>query len=107
MSFFAFTVIPIATSIYYSFTNYDILKAPVWNGIANFRTMMHDELFWKSLQVTFVYTFSAVPLRLAFALFIAMLLNRKLRWDPQQQQFLGDEEAKAMLDRPMRQPWVL
>jgi multiple sugar transport system permease protein len=80
LGFFAFTVIPIVTSIYYSFCNYDILKAPVWSGLANFKTMMHDELFWKSLQVTFIYTFSAVPLRLAFALFVAMLLNRSMRW---------------------------
>lgn len=79
LGFFAFTIIPIATSIYYSFTNYDILKAPVWNGIANFTTMMHDGLFWKSLEVTFVYAFSSVPLRLAFALFIALLLNRRMR----------------------------
>jgi multiple sugar transport system permease protein len=79
LGFFAFTIIPIVTSIYYSFCSYDILKAPVWSGLANFTTMMHDELFWKSLEVTFVYTFSAVPLRLAFALFIAMLLNRRMR----------------------------
>lgn len=76
LGFLAFTIIPIVTSIYYSFTDYDILKAPVFFGLENFRRMLRDELFWKSLQVTFVYTFFSVPLRLAFALFIAMLLNR-------------------------------
>lgn len=77
VGFFAFTIIPILTSIYYSFTDYDILKAPIFTGLENFRRMVNDELFWKSLKVTFTYAFSSVPLRLVFALFIAMLLNRK------------------------------
>jgi hypothetical protein len=38
---------------------------------------------------------------------IAMKLNRKLRWDPAAEQFVGDEEANRMLERPMRKPWVL
>ena len=38
---------------------------------------------------------------------IAMLLKRKLRWDPAQEQFAGDEEANRMLTRPMRAPWRL
>jgi multiple sugar transport system permease protein len=79
LGFFAFIIFPMMVSMYYSFTDYDILEAPVWNGIANFQTMLGDPLFWKSLQVTFVYAFTAVPLRLAFALFIAMLLNRNIR----------------------------
>jgi multiple sugar transport system permease protein len=79
LGFFAFTIIPIITSLWYSFTDYDILKSPVFNGMENFRAMMHDPLFWKSLEVTFIYAFFSVPLRLAFALFIAMLLNRQAR----------------------------
>jgi len=38
---------------------------------------------------------------------IAMLLKRKLRWDPVQEQFAGDDEANRMLTRPMRAPWHL
>jgi hypothetical protein len=38
---------------------------------------------------------------------IAMLLNRKLQWDPVREQFLGDEQAKGMLARPIRGPWQL
>jgi len=38
---------------------------------------------------------------------IAMLLKRKLRWDPIREQFAGDEEANRMLTRPMRAPWHL
>jgi predicted dehydrogenase len=36
---------------------------------------------------------------------IAARLERKLRWDPEMEQFLNDEEANALLDRPMRPPW--
>ena len=38
---------------------------------------------------------------------IAMKLRRKLRWDPAAEQFVGDDEANAMLERPMREPWKL
>ena len=38
---------------------------------------------------------------------IAMLLNRKLQWDPVKEQFLGDAEANGMLSRPMRGQWRL
>jgi predicted dehydrogenase len=38
---------------------------------------------------------------------IAMLLGRKLKWDPQTERFPGDQEANRMLSRPMREPWTL
>jgi myo-inositol 2-dehydrogenase/D-chiro-inositol 1-dehydrogenase len=38
---------------------------------------------------------------------IAMRLGRKLRWDPDNEQFIGDEQANRMLWRPMRSPWTL
>jgi predicted dehydrogenase len=38
---------------------------------------------------------------------IAMLTERKLRWDPQKEVFLDDEQANRMLSRPMRSPWHL
>jgi len=37
--------------------------------------------------------------------YIAMRLNRKLKWDPDREQFTNDEEANRMLSRPMRSPW--
>jgi multiple sugar transport system permease protein len=77
--FLAFTAVPIFFSLYYSFTEYDILASPVFNGIKNFRRMMEDELFWKSLGVTFYYAFVSVPLRLVFAFFVALLFKRASR----------------------------
>jgi len=76
IGFFSFTLIPMLASLYFSFTDYDIFSAPRWIGLGNFQTMFFEEpTYWKSVGATFLYVFTAVPLRLAFALGIAMLLN--------------------------------
>ncbi len=38
---------------------------------------------------------------------IAMILGRKLRWDPAAERFVGDSEADAMLQRRQREPWSI
>jgi hypothetical protein len=38
---------------------------------------------------------------------IAIKLGRKLRWDPEVEGFVNDDEANRLLDRPMRAPWRL
>ncbi len=82
ISFFAFTFIPIIASLALSFTDYDILSRgwPEWVGLHNYiRMFTEDGRYMKSVKATFYYVFMAVPLRLAFALFVAMLLNTKRR----------------------------
>lgn len=77
-TFFAFTLIPIIASLILSFTDYDILSPPTWVGLENFQRMFTaDPRYWRSVKATFYYVFTAVPLRLAFALAVAMLLNTK------------------------------
>ena len=66
-------------SLYYSFTNYDILGSPVFNGLSNFIRMASDTRFHKALIVTFTYAFISVPLRLIFAFFLAALFKRASR----------------------------
>ncbi len=76
MGFILMYVIPMISSIYFSFTNYTLLNQPKFIGLENYKRMFfQDETFWKSLGMTFYYVFALVPLRLAFALFIAMILN--------------------------------
>lgn len=71
-------LIPAIISIFYSFTNFNLLNTPKLIGITNYiRIFTQDETFWQALKVTFVYVLFLVPLRLAFALFVAMLLNKK------------------------------
>jgi multiple sugar transport system permease protein len=80
VGFFAFTLFPIAASLYFAFTDYDILTAPRWVGLANFRRMfLEDARYLQSVTVTLFYVAVAVPLRLAFALAVAMLLNTHRR----------------------------
>ncbi|HGV4851353.1 carbohydrate ABC transporter permease [Enterobacter hormaechei] len=75
-----FTAFPFVSSFFLSFTDYDLMSPPVFNGIENYRYMFtEDTLFWKSMGVTFAYVFLTIPLKLAFALGIAFVLNFKLR----------------------------
>jgi len=74
-----FTIIPILTSLYLSFTRYNILTTPEFIGVDNYFRMLSDKDFIQSLKVTFKFVFLSVPLRMSFALLIAMLLNRKIR----------------------------
>ena len=70
----AFTSIPMLYSLYLSFTKFDGLGSPTWYGMNNYVNMLGDGVFWKSLGVTFKYVLILVPLRLATALGVAMVL---------------------------------
>lgn len=72
--FFAFLIVPMLISGYYAFCDYNILSAPVWTGLKNFTNMFSDAKFIKSLQVTFFFAFVSVPMRLVFALIVALIL---------------------------------
>lgn len=75
-----FTAIPFVASFYLSFTDYSLMSPPVWAGIQNYVELFtKDRVFQKSLGVTLTYVFMTVPLKLAFALFIAVILNYRLR----------------------------
>lgn len=79
IGFALFVLGPILTSLYLSFTRYDILRPPVWIGFANYsRMLVDDELFWKSLYNTFFYTIFSVPLAVIGSLLLAILLNNKI-----------------------------
>lgn len=79
ISFLCLTLIPMALSLYYSFCNYKIGAAPEWIGIQNFANLLKDGTFTNSLLVTIQYVAIGVPLKLVFALFVAMLLTRPTR----------------------------
>ena len=71
---------PLLASLYLSFTRYDMLQAPVWVGIGNYvRLFTSDPRYLHALGVTFTYVFLGVPLNLAFALLVALLLKQKVR----------------------------
>ena len=75
-----FTTIPFFTSLYLAFTNYNILSAPKWVGLDNFKKMFfEDDLFWTSFKVTFKFALIQVPIKLTVALLVALVLSRSTR----------------------------
>ncbi len=80
LGFLLLQLYPLVASLFYAFTDFELFSSPVWVGLENFKKMFfHSKDFWKSLSVTFQYVFIAVPLKLGFALFIAMLLTSKIK----------------------------
>ena len=84
VGFLCFTLVPFLMSFVLSFTNFNILSPDTkFIGLDNYvKLFTQDKLFIKSLKVTFKFAFISVPLRLIFALFVAMILNRKSRAVP-------------------------
>lgn len=73
------TLWPMFRSLQLSFTSYNMLQPPEWIGVQNYvRMFTNDPQFIQALKVTFIYVFLSVPLKLIFALFIALLLDRGL-----------------------------
>ena len=75
-----FTLIPFLTSLYLSFTEYNILSPAKWIGLDNYKEMFfEDPLFWISFKVTFKFAFIQVPIKLAVSLLVALILAKATR----------------------------
>ena len=78
-----FTAIPMVLSLYYSFTDANMLTSPQFVGLQNYINLFSFDdtisLFWKTLYNTSFYTFVGVPLNIAVGLIIALLLNQKIK----------------------------
>lgn len=77
--FVVFRIGPAVAGMLLSFGNYKINGTVEWEGLANFRQLLADPLFWTSLRVTIVYTAIAVPLTVVVSLAMAQLCNRSIR----------------------------
>jgi multiple sugar transport system permease protein len=74
--FLVFTAYPFGASLYFSFTEYDVLNPAEWVGLANYeRLLTRDRLFPLALRNTFIYALLYVPLHIITALSVALLLN--------------------------------
>jgi pectin-derived oligosaccharide transport system permease protein len=83
LGFFGLTLGPMVSSLYLSFTNFDLLTAPDWVGPANYvRIFTADPKFSTAMWVTLFFVLFSVPLKLAFALGVALLLNRGMKGLP-------------------------
>lgn len=73
------TLGPVLAAIAISFTEWDVLTAPRFIGVANYIQLFSDPVFIKSIGNTIVYVLGTVPTSTVLGLLLAMLLNQKLR----------------------------
>ena len=73
-----FVVYPIVAVFYYSFTDYDIVRPPVWVGLENFQNLFADDTFWLALTHSFVYLL-VTPILIVLSILLAIAVNRQLR----------------------------
>jgi multiple sugar transport system permease protein len=74
-----FVLGPVVASVVLSLSNYSIIFPSHWVGLQNYRTMIHDPIFWQSLGITLTYVLYSVPIYLIVGLGLSLLLNMKRR----------------------------
>ena len=80
IGFLMFLIVPMAISLYYSFCEYDIISAPKFVGLDNYIKMLtKDDTFWRSMKATLYFAVVSVPLKLVFALIVAMILVKQTK----------------------------
>ena len=97
VGFLLFSLIPIARSLYLSFTSWDILQPAEWVGLENYKVLLGSEEFWRVMRNTGEYIVLYVPLMLVSSLALAALLNRK---------FAGVDVYKVLFFLPVLTSWV-
>jgi multiple sugar transport system permease protein len=82
LGFLLFMAVPLALSLYLSFCDYALTapdRKPVWIGIENYRALLHDPLFFKSLRNTAYYAALSLPSAMLLSLGLALMLNADIR----------------------------
>ncbi len=79
LGFLLFFAGPMLFAAFISLNQWPVLGDPTFVGTLNFQNMISDNLFWKSLKITTIYTLFSVPLGMVVGLALAMLLNQKIR----------------------------
>ena len=74
------TIVPMITGFWMSFHNWSIIRpTQPWVGLANYRKLLADPLFWTSMKNTLTYSLGVVPLQMVLALLVALLLNTGIK----------------------------
>ena len=74
-----FSLLPLCMTGYFSFTEYSVLKPPVWIGLDNYKSMAGDPFFRPAIRNTVIYTLVTVPVQTVLSLVIANLLASRFR----------------------------
>jgi len=75
-----FTAFPVIFSIVLTFFNWNIISPMEWNGLGNWKHVISDRLFWKSIYNTLRFLAVHIPLQVIIALALAEVLNQKIRF---------------------------
>ncbi len=82
IGFLCLTLYPFFSSLYYSFTQYNILSTPKWVGLQNYHNLLTDPKYLASIGNTVYYTVIAVPVGLVLAVALALLYNQRVPGRP-------------------------
>jgi len=74
-----FAAFPVVFSIVLTFFNWNIISPMEWNGLGNWKHVISDRLFWKSILNTLKFLVVHIPLQIIIALALAEVLNQKIR----------------------------
>ena len=74
-----FTIFPIFGALYYSLTDYDLMRAPRFTGFDNFVRMLDDNRYPHAVSNTLYFAFGTVPTGIVTSLALAVLINRQIR----------------------------
>ncbi len=75
-----FTTFPVVFSIVLTFFNWNIISPMEWNGLGNWKQILNDRLFWKSILNTLKFLAVHIPLQIVIALALAEILNQKMKF---------------------------
>lgn len=75
----AFIFYPLLQAIWMSFTDYNMISDPAFVGLENYKEIVEDDLFWKTLGQTFLYLIIVVPTLVILPIFLAILVNQKIK----------------------------
>lgn len=80
IGFVIFQAYPLGASFFYSFTDFKVTGDPVWAGLKNYAAMFTgDELFYTSLGNTIRFMLMSLPMKIAAALIVAIILSQKIK----------------------------
>src|SRR3954470_22605581 len=79
IGFLVFMVWPTIRGIYLSFTKFNLLTPPEFNGLDNYIRMVQDPVFWNAMKVTVYYVIVNIALQTVVALVIAVMMQRLTR----------------------------
>lgn len=79
-AFTVFVIIPVFASLFFSFTEYNVMQPPRWVGLSNYANLiLHDPRFWKAMRNTVVYVVGVVPPVICLSLLLALAIDQKIR----------------------------